>query len=140
MSNTAFKPAAQRQSLVKVSGIDGFFLTKAGGDKSADTTKVYDGGNPRPAVIAGPAEADNITVSRGYDNDRDDPILVRLRQQVGRFRATVSVTPTDEDLIAQGTPEVYPDALLVRLGEPAADGSSSDGKSYELEFAVGTWR
>lgn len=138
MTETNFRPAAQRQSLVKVSGIDGYFLTKTGGDTSSDTSKVYDGGNPTPAVIASPAETDNITVSRGWDNNRDNPLLRRLRPLVGKFRATVSVTPTDEDLVAQGEPTVYSDALLVRMTDPEADGSSGDAKMFELEFAIGS--
>lgn len=132
--------SAQRQFLVKVSGIDGYFMTKSGGNISADTNKVYDGGSLVPDVLAGPAEAENVTVSRGFDTQRDNPIIARLRQQVGRLRATVSVTPTDADLVAQGSPTVYPEALLVGLTEPEADASGSDSSVFELEWAIGSFQ
>jgi len=132
--------SSQRQFLVKVSGIDGYFMTKSGGNISADTTKVYDGGEEVPDVLASPPEADNVTCSRGYDYNRDGALLRSLRRQVGRFSATVSVTPTDRDLIASGDPTVYPKALLVGLTEPDVDASSGDVSTFELEFAVGAFR
>ena len=131
--------SAQRQFLIKVAGIDGYFASKSGGDVSSDTNKVYDGGSDSPDVLAGPAEADNITVSRAYDYQRDGAILKRLRKQVGRWSTTVSITATDRDLVAIAEPQVYPDALLVGLTEPETDASSGDAAEYELEFAIGTF-
>lgn len=131
--------SSQRQFLVKVSGIDGYFMTKSGGAITADTSRVYDGGSLTPDVIAGPAEAGNITVSRAYDQNRDAALLTRLRQKVGRFTATVSVTPTDRDLVANGRPTTYARALLVGLTEPDFDASSGDAATFELEFAIGSF-
>lgn len=131
--------SAQRQFLVKVAGIDGYFATKSGGNVSADTTKVYDGGDPTPYVLAAPAEAENITVSRPYDPLRDADLMRRLRQRVGRATFTVSVTPTDRDLVVVGRPVVYPDALLVAVNEPDADAGSGDAATFELEFAVASF-
>lgn len=132
--------SAQRQFLVSVSGIPGYFMTKSGGNISADTNKVYDGGSLVPDVLAGPAEADNITVSRGYDPVRDGALLTRLRQMVGRYSATITVTPTDRDMVAVGEPTVYPNALLVGLTEPESDASSGDASTYELEWAIGQFK
>lgn len=132
--------AAKRQFLVRVAGIEGYFMTKGGGNISSDTNKVYDGGKEDPEVIAAPAQADNVTVSRGYDPYRDGPILADLRRRVGRFRATVSSTPTDEDLVAIGESTVYPDALLVGLNEPEHDAASGDAATFELIFAIGAWK
>jgi hypothetical protein len=132
--------SSQRQFLAKVSGIDGYFASKSGGNISADTNKVYDGGSTTPDVLAGPAEADNVTLSRAYDPVRDGALLTKLRQQVGRFAATVSLTPTDRDLVPVGDPTVYPDALLVGLNEPEYDASSGDAATFELEFAVGSFK
>ena len=132
--------SAQRQFLVSVSGIPGYFMTKAGGNITSDTNKVYDGGSTVPDVLAGPAEADNITVSRGYDPTRDASLLTRLRQRVGKFEATISVTATNRDMIALSTPTVYPKALLVGLTEPEMDASSGEAATYELEFAIGQFK
>lgn len=129
--------SAQRQFLVKVAGIEGYFATKSGGDITAETSKVYDGGSDTPDVLAGPAEVDDISCSRSYDLQRDEPILRQLRRQVGRFSTTVSVTPTDRDLIAVGQPVVYPDALLTGVVEPETDASSGDAAEFELTFSVG---
>lgn len=128
--------SAQRQFLVKVSNIDGYFMTKSGGNISADTTKVYDGGETRPDVLSSPADVENITVSRAYDHQRDSETLVQLRGKVGKLRTTVSVTPTDEDLVAIGSPVVYSDALLVGLTDVEVDASGGDAATFELEFAV----
>lgn len=131
--------SSQRQFLVKVSGIEGHFMTKTGGNVSADTSKVYDGGSITPDVLAGPAEVENITVSRAFDPQRDGSILKSLRQKVGRFTATITVTPTDRDLVALGNPVVYPNALLTGLSESDYDAASSDPATYELEFAIGSY-
>lgn len=135
----AFKPSAQRQFLVKVAGIDGYFSTKTGGNVAADTSKVYDGGDPTPFVLASPAEAENVTVGRPYDALRDAPLLARLRGRVGRDSFTVSVTPLDRDYVVVGAPTVYPDALLVAVNEPETDAGSGDAAMFELEFAVAAY-
>lgn len=130
---------AQRQYLVRISGIEGYWSTFSGGNVSADTNKVYDGGNLTPEVLSGPAEADNVTISRPFDDNRDMELVAQLRQQVGTFSATLSATPTDRNLVAVGKPRVYPDALLVGLTEPDYDATSGDAAMIELEFAVGAF-
>ena len=130
---------ASRQHLVKVSGIPDYWATFSGGSVSADTNKVYDGGNMIPEVLSGPAEADNITVGRPYDMNRDPQVVAALRKQVGTFTATISVQPTDRNLNAQGKPRVFPNALLVSITEPDFDTTSGDAAQIELEFAVGAY-
>jgi hypothetical protein len=130
-------PASQKMFLVNVSGIPGYFDTKSGGETSSETSKHYDGGSLIPDVLAAPAETDNITVSRSWKFSRDFAAHRAARKQVGRWRTTVSVTPTDEDLVAVGEPTTYTDALLVRVSEPEYDSSSGDPATFELEFAVG---
>jgi hypothetical protein len=129
-------PSTQQAWLVSVSGIPGYWQTKSGGEKSSETTKDYDGGSLEPEVIASPAEIDNITVSRSYKPSRDLEALRMASSKVGRWRTTVSITPTDEDMMANGQPRTYPNALLVRCTEPEVDRSSGDPATWELEFAV----
>jgi len=132
--------SSQRMFLVTVNGISGTFQTKTGGDTTSDVTKNYNGGATSPELLAAPAETDNITVSRIYNHDRDYAIHKQLRAKVGRWRTTISVTPTDEDLnsLGSGKATQYPNALLVRTSEPDYDSSGSDGAMLELEFAVGS--
>lgn len=132
--------SAQRQFLVTVEGIPEAFMTKTGGDIGSTANKVYDGGSLRPDVIASPAEADDITVTRGYDVYRDGPVIARLNNKVGRWTTTVSVTPLDADMVAVGAPEVYPDALLIGLQKPEVDASSGDAATFGLTFAIAGWQ
>lgn len=130
---------AQRQFLWTVTGINGPFAQKTGGEVTSDATKVWDGGATQPDVIAAPPEVGDITLTRPYDPERDQPILDRLITMVGQFRTTVSGQPLGGDMRAiRGVkPRVYPQALLTGVREPEADAESGDKADYELTFAVG---
>jgi len=43
--------SAQRQFLVSISGINGYFMTKSGGEVSSESTKVFEGGAKTPEII-----------------------------------------------------------------------------------------
>jgi hypothetical protein len=130
-------PHSQRMFLVKVSGIEDYFADKSGGDVTSEAVKVYNGGTLVPDVLAGPSEVDNIVVTRPFNRVRDNAKIKQLRSQVGRWRTTVSVTPTDEDLIADADPTVYSDALLIGFTEMEVSASSGDVSTYALSFSVG---
>lgn len=129
---------AQRQALVTIEPGLGIWATKSGGNVSADTTPVWDGGQSTPEMLASPATVENITCSRPLDDLRDLPELARLRRGVGKLRATITVQPTDENLFPIGSPAVYADALLVTFSEPEFDASSGDAQVVELEWAIST--
>lgn len=128
--------ATKSQSLVSVAGLPGWWGTKTGGDTSSDTTDAWDGGANHPEKLAGRPSTANLVLSRPFKNERDRPIRARLLPVVGRWRTTVSDQGTDVDLIPVGKPDVYPNALLVRVSAPDVDASSGDPKVIELEFAV----
>lgn len=128
--------AAVRQFLVSVSGIDGYFPTKSGGNTSADVERVYDGGSLDPDLIAGNPEVEDVTLGRHFAPARDGSILNRLRSRVGRYTATVTIQPTDSDLSPAGPATVHPGALLVGITEPEVDAGSGDPAMYELTFAI----
>jgi hypothetical protein len=132
--------SSQRQFLVKVQGIEGYYMTKTGGNTSSEVTKAYDGGNSVPDLIASPKDVENVTVSRGFDPIRDGQLLRTLRGKVGVFETTITVTPTDRDYAALDQPVVYSPALLTGVNEPESDASSGDLATYELVFAVGDVR
>jgi hypothetical protein len=129
--------AAQYQFLIRVTGWTGFFVTRTGGDRSANIQKVYDGGALEPDVVAGRPQTSNVVVNRGFDPERDGPIIARYDPLVGRWRTTVSVQPTDENLVPTGPAKVYPNARLGRIGQPGANANSDDPSTWEAEFAVG---
>lgn len=136
MTSTPNAPASARQQLVEVAGFPGYFATKTGGEVTAESSKVWDGGNLKPESMSGPAETGNVTVTRPYRPTVHGPILKNLAKQVGRWRTTVSVWDTDPDLGPVGQPVVYANALLVRMQRADADAASSDASTFELEFAV----
>lgn len=127
---------SRRQFLVRVSGLRGYYVTKTGGDISVPVTKAYDGGERNPDLVPGIRDVANVVCGRHFDALRDGPILATLRRQVGTYKATISVQPTDADFVPVGAPTVYADALLTRIGEPAPDAGAGDPSTYELEFAV----
>lgn len=129
--------SAQRHFLVAISNIAGTWSRKSGGEITAETTKVWDGGRRRPDVIAAPSIAGNITVGRPWDPARDAELARRLKQQVGSRYSTISITPTDVNMVALRNAEVYPDALLIRVTTPDVDASSGDAAELELEFEPG---
>ena len=132
----AYQTAAERQFLVSVTGIAGFWATYTPSDVSAATTDVYNGGQRDPEKIASPPKSSNVKVSRPYSPGRDQPLITRLTPLVGRLRTTVSAQPTDPDLFPVGNPDVYANALLVNVKRPAVDASSGKEAMIELEFAV----
>lgn len=127
--------SAQRQFLVSVSGIPGYFASKTGGGVTSEANKVWNGGSNTPDVISGPPEVENITVTRPWEV-ADADLLASFRRGVGRITATLTVTPTTPDMVANGLPTIYPNALLVGYKEPEPDASSSDAAQVELEFAA----
>lgn len=130
---------SKRSFLVTVAGFDGFWAQKQGGGIGSDVTRVFDGGNPQPDLIGGYPSAENITVTRPFDPDRDGEALAYAKRGVGSLRLTVSITPTDADMVATGRSEVYSDALLVKVTPPDTDASSSDAAMWELELAPGVY-
>lgn len=131
----AEQTSSQRMFLVSVSGIPGYFDTKSGGETSADTNKHYNGGSNKPEILSGPAEVDNLTVSRAWKYTRDFASHKAARARVGTWDTVIAVTPTDGDLVAIGEPVTYT-GRLVRVSEPEYDSGSSDPATFELEFAV----
>jgi hypothetical protein len=135
-TTTTDRIASAMMHLTRVDGFEGWFATREGGERTAETSKVRDGGDLRQETVAAPAETSNITVSKPYRPGRHAEKLRLLDLATGNWRTTLSVYDTDEQLRATGRPRVYADALLVRVKWPDGDSNSSDPSSFELEFAV----
>lgn len=132
----ADQPASQRQHLTKLDGVDGYWASRSGGEVTAETSKVWDGGALRAVTLSAPAETANVVLGRPYYPTRHADQRRAMARRVGSMRSTITVQDTDADLVPIGRPTVYPDALLVRCTPPEGDASSSDGAVWELEFAV----
>lgn len=135
-------PSSKAQHLVTVAawGNDAtdYWAQHAGGEVSADSSEVWNGGAQQPDYIAGRAKTSNLTVTKPYYPGRDRDRMHTLMRQVGKLRTTVIVQDTDPDLIGgvYGAPMVYPNALLVRVKPPESEAGSSDADTIELEFTV----
>lgn len=129
--------ASARQHLTEVAGIPGYMATRTGGERTAETSKVYDGGELDPETLSSPAETGNIVVGKPYRPMVHGSILKTMDAQVGRYRTTIKVWDADPDLGPIGQPRIYANALLVRLAWPEGDANSSDPQNFELEWAVG---
>lgn len=127
--------SAQRQFLIKVNGIDGYFATRRGGETTSDAAREFDGGSLVPEVLTSPATPGDLTVGRAYKPERDAGVLSSVRPKVGRWRTSVSVQPTDRDLVAKGRPTVY-HGILIGVSDPEADANSGDPARLELTFAI----
>lgn len=128
--------SAQRQFLATIEGIDGYWAAKSGGETSADSRKVWDGGSLKPETLTDPSETGNVTLSRPYRPERDGPLVKQLRRQVGIMRRTITDVDTDRQLSPVGDPTVYPNATLVRLAAPERNASSGDAGTIETEWSV----
>lgn len=127
--------SAQRQFLVKIDGIRGWWAQKSGGAVTSAVTKVYDGGALVPDILTSPQDVEDITLTRPYDRLRDYDTVKRLRQNVGRRTYTVTVTNTDRDLRALKQKERYV-GVITRVQAPDVDAGSSDAGTVQVTMAV----
>jgi hypothetical protein len=135
MTTTAEK-ATKRQYLVTIEGIPGTWRQFSGAGGSASITKDFDGGSDRADLLAGPAEWDDIEVTRTVAPSRDDVWIEQLRKLLGRGRFNITKQATDANWTKVGNPTTYPDCLLNGLQEPETDASSSDAAEIKLTFAT----
>jgi len=128
---------AQRQVYATVSEVEGTFSQVSGGETSANSEKIYDGGSATPVVMSGARDIGNITLVRAFDQDRDPDILDTLRDAVGRAYFTVTVTLADADMNPLRN-RTYSEALLIGMNEPEGDAASGAPASMSLVFSVGS--
>jgi len=128
--------ATKRQFIVSVAGITGNWESTSGGDITAPSTKVYDGGSDRPTILGGLPETSDLEVTRTFDPNRDEAILAQLRKSVGRGRFTLTKQATDANRVKVGKPTTYSNVLLVGMTEPEHEEGSSDASPVKLTFAT----
>jgi len=135
MTSTAEK-ITKNKYLVTIEGIPGTWRAFSGAGGTASVTKDYDGGSDRADLLAGPAEWDDIEVTRTVAPTRDDGWIKQLRKLLGRGRFNITKQATDANWGKVGQPTTYPDCLLNGLQEPESDAASSDAAEITLTFAT----
>jgi hypothetical protein len=126
-----------RSFLITVSGFDGFFDTKTGGELSKGSRRYYNGGDTVPDVNTDPAEYSDLIVGRAFRVGRDDRMLRDARRlTVSRdSEHTVRVQPIDASGVPVGIATTYR-GILVGATDPDADSNSGDPAKAALRFAV----
>lgn len=122
--------------LVRVAGWPGYAVARTGGDTTATINKVYNGGDMLPNLVPGRRQTANLVLTFNWMAEDSSALSAEYEPQTGRFKADLSVTPCDEDLVPTGVAKHYPESLLARFGQPTANGQSDDASSFEVEFAV----
>lgn len=130
---------SQRQYQVAVAGFTELFMTKSGGNVTADSVKFYAGGKEVPDIVTGLRQVENITVSKAYNPDTDRALLAAARLAVGKGETTITVTETDGSLEALADAvTTYTGCVLVSVNEPEYASDSGDPAVMQLEYAVKT--
>lgn len=124
-----------RSFLITVSGVDGFFDRKTGGNPSAGTRKYFNGGDTVPDINTDPPEYSDLVVSRAYRVGRDDRMLRSQRPNVSITEHTIRVQPTNAQGVPVGIATTYR-GTLIGTSDPDVDSNSGDPAAAELRFSI----
>lgn len=133
---TTQSKATKRQYVVEIQNIPGTWRGMTGAGVTAEYTKDYDGGNPRPDLLPGLPSFDDIEVVRTVRPSIDNEWIDRLIKRVGLDEFTITKQFVDPNGMKVGKPRTYPACLLTGLQEPEVDGASSDAAEITLTFAT----
>lgn len=141
MADTAtVKVIAQRQFRVEASVEDGLFDIPGqwdilgGGGGNNPGTDYWAAGSLRRTRLPGPSTPNTITISRGYDPTRDDPIMAALIE-FPEARITVIAQAMSRDLKTRiGTPRTYSRCTVTTYSHPSMDSSSGEAARFEIQL------
>ena len=126
---------SQRQSLVTVDGIDGYWAQRTGGEGDTPFTKVYNGGDLNPELLAGPTTYTDVVLTRPYDRVRDGQYKAFLLAAQGSWQTTIAEVDTDANLIPQATGVSWV-GKLSHVKWPETNSSSGAAAEIALTFAI----
>lgn len=114
----------------------GTFDKMSGGAGGSEETKYRPGGMGPEKSYGGRTTRDNITISRVYDQDRNDMVTLRWLDGL-RGKAVVSVSrqPLDKEGNRFGKPDVY-NGILLSCTPPEHDSNGSDPAMFELTIST----
>jgi hypothetical protein len=126
-----FLPTVQVTGLPNLGNFDKF----TGGDAKAPVVFHRPGGmGPQITYLALP-EFGTCTVTRVYDEGRDNALIAKLRTLVGSTYATVTVQPLDGNAAPYGTPTQYY-GRISSVNTTDADSTSAQPRMWDLEISV----
>lgn len=129
---------AERQTIAKVSDVEGWWDVPEGGDvESTGTEKEWDAGASSPDILTGRRVTTDLTVRRPYRPARDRDFLVRAKARVNRVWKTIQVYETDPEYGTQTLRETHRGVLIAARG-PKGNARNSTAGTIELVFAIKT--
>ena len=132
--------ATQKDQLWSADGI-GFaptyyFAQKSGGDRTAEITKIKDGGRIDSEILFQEATTSDITLTGLYRPADHDGILRNLRASVGKVTATLKRLDCDANKTPVGVVDQFGGCVLTGVKMPEHDSNSSTEARFELTFSV----
>lgn len=109
---------------------------KSGGDRTAEFTKVRDGGSNVPEVLFTEATTSDITLTGLYRAEDHQGLLRTLKANVGKVTATLTRVDVDANMTAIGSGEQFTNCVLMGVKDPEFDANSSSEARFELTFSV----
>ncbi len=131
-----FLPSLQVYSSALPNGGDlGVFDQFAGGDVTATPAKYRPGGmGPEITYLALPVYAD-VTLTRVYDEGRDQALIATMHTLVGNTYATVTLQPLDQNGNPWGIPRTYY-GRIASVKDGNADSTSSSVRKWDIMISV----
>lgn len=112
----------------------GVFDSFSGGRVSGEARVYHAGGMAPPTSEVSPAEAENITISRGY-NPSDAPLVKWLRERIG-YDAVVAAQALDHTRTAVRDGLTTYTTRIVSVSAPEHDSMGRDWNRFEVELVV----
>lgn len=103
----------------------GVFDTWEGGNVVAPENKMLRGGMLPEIAVPSPASVESITITRDFDNERDEQHAHFLSSGVGKARAELAKWVLDEDDNPYGSPIVVK-GIVIAYNHPSHDSDSGD--------------
>lgn len=130
--------STQSQSLITVV-VDGspcgVWDTRSGGETTAEVGKRRPGGSLNEKARRGRPTTGDVTVSRGYERERDIELGRRLRTRVGKATVVITEQPLDDDDVAWGTPTTWT-GVLSSINTGDVDSDSDEPRFCELGAVI----
>jgi hypothetical protein len=125
----------QRQFLVTVEGVSGYWAMLTGGDVSVPNDKAFDGGNPTPGLVFGNPVVDDLVVTRNYSAARDASISATLKAGIAAAAplvALITQVPTDPAYSPNGAAGDTWQGTLTKVQVPSTDATKSGASPATL--------
>jgi hypothetical protein len=111
----------------------GVFDSRSGGEVDSEVSKRYVGGQRVQQIYKGLRATGDVTITRGYERERDHELARTLEQRAGLAPMSVSEQPLDDEGNPWGKPKTWTGKLKsVNTG----DYDAQSGEPRIIEFVM----